>query len=85
MDLSSLLPLISRIAGYRELINEIIELPESEIKLKITSGARPYLIAALSQDLNVPVLVVLSQPDDARRVYDELQSWCPARSTGIGR
>ena len=77
MNLSCLLPLISQVAGYHKLKNEIIELPESDIRLKVSNGAKPYLVAALSQELNVPVLVMMSQPDDARKLYDELQSWCP--------
>jgi transcription-repair coupling factor (superfamily II helicase) len=41
----------------------------------LIASARPYLIAALQQDLGRPILVVTAQPERAQQIYDELRVW----------
>ncbi|MCJ7514469.1 MAG: DEAD/DEAH box helicase, partial [Dehalococcoidia bacterium] len=76
MDLSCLLSLIEDVPAYQRLKGELSEFPEGAIKLVAADAVRPFLIAALHQGLNLPILVVASQPEIARRLYDELQAWC---------
>jgi transcription-repair coupling factor (superfamily II helicase) len=41
----------------------------------LIASVRPYLIAALQQDLGRPLLVVTAQPERAQQIYDELRIW----------
>jgi transcription-repair coupling factor (superfamily II helicase) len=40
-------------------------------------AARPYLIAALHRNLRLPLLVVTAQPENAKKLHEQLLSWCP--------
>jgi transcription-repair coupling factor (superfamily II helicase) len=77
MDLSGLLSLIEKVPAYQRLKGELSGSPEKAIKLLAADAVRPFLIAALHRELNLPILVVAAQPENAKRLYDELQAWCP--------
>ncbi|MGD0352213.1 MAG: transcription-repair coupling factor [Dehalococcoidia bacterium] len=77
MDLSRLLSLIEKVPAYQRLKGELSGSPEKAIKLVAADAVRPFLIAALHRELNLPILVVAAQPENAKRLYDELQAWCP--------
>jgi transcription-repair coupling factor (superfamily II helicase) len=77
MELSHLTHLIDDIPAYQQLRDELSGLQRSAIKLVAIDAVRPFLFAALHQELHVPILVVTNQPEGARRLYDELQAWCP--------
>jgi transcription-repair coupling factor (superfamily II helicase) len=77
MDLSRLLSLIEKVPAYQRLKGELSGSPEKAIKLVAADAVRPFLIAALHQGLNLPILVVISQPENAKRLYEELRAWCP--------
>ncbi len=42
----------------------------------ILDAAKPYLISALYEELNLPVLVMTAQPEEAKKLYEQLQAWC---------
>ena len=44
----------------------------------VLDAARPYLVAALYEKLRLPVLLVTAQPENARKLCDQLSTWCPA-------
>jgi len=73
MDLSILINLIENIPSYRRLEDTLIK--HGMTKLVAVDAVRPFLIAALRERLNLPILVVSAQPENARRLCDELQSW----------
>jgi transcription-repair coupling factor (superfamily II helicase) len=77
MDLSVLLSLIEQVPGYIQLKGELSGSQEKDIKLVVADAVEPFIVAALHQMLNLPVLVVVAQPESARRLYDELHAWCP--------
>jgi transcription-repair coupling factor (superfamily II helicase) len=77
MNLSPLLSLIEKIPGYQKLKDELLEPQDKDIKLVVSDAFRSSIIAALHKGLNLPVLVIVSQPENAKRLYDELQTWCP--------
>ena len=77
MDLSRLLSLIEDVPRYLRLKDELSGSPEKAIKLVAADAVRPFLIAALHQGLGLPILVIISQPENAKRLYEELQTWCP--------
>jgi len=78
MNLSRLLSLIEQVPGYRQLKGELLESQGKDIKLVVADAVKSFIIAALHQGLNLPILAVISQPESAKRLYDELQAWCPS-------
>ena len=76
MDLSGLLSLIEQVPDYIQLERELSGSQEGDISLALADAVKPFLIAALRQGLNLPVLAVVARPENARRLYDELQDWC---------
>ncbi|NWF78073.1 MAG: transcription-repair coupling factor [Chloroflexi bacterium] len=75
MNLSPLLALLQEVPAYRELVGEL-STAKGEHKAIILDAAKPYLIAALYGELNLPIMVVTAQPDGARKLYEQLRVWC---------
>ena len=82
MNLSCILSLIRQHPDYQELENKFIRSESSAVNLIITDAAKPSLIAAFCQEIGLPVLVITSQPEKAKKLHDELQNWCP-ESVGL--
>ncbi|MBM3142412.1 MAG: transcription-repair coupling factor [Chloroflexi bacterium] len=78
MNLSHLLSLIEQVPSYQQLKGELLESQEKDIKLVVSDAVKSFIIAALHKELNLPVLVIAAQPENAKRFYDELQAWCPS-------
>jgi transcription-repair coupling factor (superfamily II helicase) len=45
----------------------------------VLDAAKPYLIAALYHSLSRPILVVTAQPEDGKKLYEQLLTWCRSR------
>ena len=75
MNLSLLLALLGEMPAYRQLVREL-STAEDEHRVVVLDAARPYLIAALYQELNLPVMVVTAQPEGARKLHEQLRVWC---------
>ena len=80
MNLSGLLPLLNEIPAYHHLVDTLQESKgggpsHGPFFLSLIASTRPYLIAALQQDLSRPILVVAAQPERAQQLYDELRFW----------
>jgi transcription-repair coupling factor (superfamily II helicase) len=75
MNLSGLLSLLKEVPAYRELVGEL-STAKGENKAIILDAARPYLIAALYEELDLPIVVVTSQPESARKLHEQLRAWC---------
>jgi transcription-repair coupling factor (superfamily II helicase) len=73
--INQLLHLIEDLPAYRELTSHIRKNKKDEIRALVLDAAKPYLIAALHQYLRLPVLVVTSQPEDAKRLYEQISLW----------
>jgi transcription-repair coupling factor (superfamily II helicase) len=78
MNLSRLISLIEQVPGYQQLKGELLESRGKDIKLVVSDAAKTFIIAAIHKELNLPVLVIVAQPENAKRLYDELQAWCPS-------
>jgi transcription-repair coupling factor (superfamily II helicase) len=76
LDLSPLLRLLGETCAYRELV-AALSAARGEHRAIILDAARPYLIAALHGELQVPLLVVTAQPEAARKLFEQLRAWCP--------
>lgn len=76
MDLSCLLSLIRQVTGYQHLKCGLFGEQSKEVSMVVSDAARPFVIAALHKELQLPILVIISQPEEAKKIYDELQVWC---------
>jgi transcription-repair coupling factor (superfamily II helicase) len=76
VNLSLLLALLQEVPVYRRLVKEL-STAEGEHRATVLDAARPYVIAALYKDLNVPIMVVTAQPESARKLHEQLRVWCP--------
>jgi transcription-repair coupling factor (superfamily II helicase) len=75
MSLSRLLSLLKDVPAYTQLAEEL-SAGKGEHKAVILDAARPYLIAALYEELNLPIMVVTAQPETARKLHEQLRAWC---------
>jgi len=76
MNLSCLLSLINQVPAYQRLKGRLLESQEDITKLVVSDAARSYVIAALYQELSLPILVITDQPENAKSLYAQLQTWC---------
>ncbi|HUW46341.1 MAG TPA: transcription-repair coupling factor, partial [Dehalococcoidia bacterium] len=83
MNLSCLLSLLKEMPAYRQLVGEL-STARGEHKAIILDAAKPYLIAALYEELNLPLMVVTGQPETARKLHEQLRAWC-SPSAGLHR
>jgi transcription-repair coupling factor (superfamily II helicase) len=77
MDLSGLLSLIETVPAYQQLKVELSGSFEGKIKLVAADAVMPFLVSALYRGLELPILVMVSRPEVAKRLYEELQAWQP--------
>ncbi len=49
----------------------------------VLDAARPYLVAALHASLQLPVLLVTAQPENARKLQEQLSSWASGGESGM--
>ena len=75
MNLSCLLSLLKEMPSYRQLVDELSTV-KGEHKINILDTAKPYLIAALYEELDLPFMVVTGQPESARKLHEQLRAWC---------
>jgi transcription-repair coupling factor (superfamily II helicase) len=83
MNLSLLLSLLQEVPAYRHLVGELSTV-KGECKANILDTAKAYLIAALYEKLDLPIMVVTGQPESARKLHEQLRVWCSA-STELHR
>ncbi len=74
-DLSRLTKLIEPMPAYGRLIETLKGRSSNENTVVVLDAARPYLVAALYESLRVPLLLVTAQPENARKLQEQLSSW----------
>jgi transcription-repair coupling factor (superfamily II helicase) len=72
-ELSKLLKLIESVPEYRRLLEALEQRSDSTVVA--LDAAKPYLVAALYESLQRPVLVVTAQPENAKKLHEQLLSW----------
>jgi transcription-repair coupling factor (superfamily II helicase) len=77
LNLSRLLPLLKDLPAYRKLVDGLSTIKRQHEAI-ILDAAKPYLIAALYEELGLPLIVVTGQPETARKLHDQLTAWCPS-------
>jgi transcription-repair coupling factor (superfamily II helicase) len=75
-DLGKLLNLVESLPAWRQLQDELKH--SSDSKAIVPEAARPYVIAALYHSLRLPVLVITAQPENSKKLHEQLLSWCPS-------
>jgi transcription-repair coupling factor (superfamily II helicase) len=73
-ELGPLLELIESMPAWQELVKEIKQQDESTVV--VLDAARPFLVAAIHERLRRPLLVVTAQPENTRKLQEQLSSWC---------
>jgi transcription-repair coupling factor (superfamily II helicase) len=74
-ELSPLLRLIDSLPAYSQLVGELEQ--RENISIVVLEAARPYLIAAVYERLRRPLLLVTAQPENARKLQEQLAAWYP--------
>ncbi len=76
LDLTQLLNLIEEMPDYRQLIKALQQ--DDETRVVVLEAAKPYLIAALYRSRRLPMLVVTAQPENCKKLYEQLSIWSNA-------
>jgi len=75
LDLTQLLHLIEEMPTYCQLVARLRQ-PNGSPRVAVLDAAKPYLIAALYHSLRRPIFVVTAQPEDGKKLYEQLLTWC---------
>src|SRR3990172_244299 len=75
MNLSGLLPLLSELPAYRHFSAKLRAPWAGTRPLAMPRSARPVLVAALTRDLDRPVLYVAARLDRAQMVHETLRAY----------
>jgi transcription-repair coupling factor (superfamily II helicase) len=75
LNLSQLLHLIDEVPAYYRLVAKL-QSADGSTRVTVLEAAKPFLIAALYRRLRRPLVLVTAQPDNARKLYDQLVIWC---------
>ncbi len=62
--------------AYRRLVGEL-QKTDGGTGAAVLDAAKPYLVASLYKRLSIPVLLVTTQPENSRKFYEQLSTWCP--------
>ncbi len=73
-ELSQLLKLIESMPAYQGLLDSLKQ--KNSKNIVTLSAARPFLVASLYKNLQIPILLVTAQPEQAKKLQEQLTSWC---------
>ncbi len=73
-ELSQLLHLIEAMPNYGQLVTAISR-PKETTRVTVLDAAKPYLIAALYRHFQLPMLVVTAQPENGKKLQEQLSIW----------
>ncbi len=76
MHLTGLLDMLSATSTFNDLI-ERLERGETAPSQAVVRSARPFVVAALAHQLQIPVLVVTGRVDRAYNIAEQLLAWLP--------
>jgi transcription-repair coupling factor (superfamily II helicase) len=74
MKLIKLLQLIREMPVYHQLLLRLKQ-PDGMVKASLIDAAKPYFLAALVRELRRPILVVTAQPENSRKLEEQVSSW----------
>jgi transcription-repair coupling factor (superfamily II helicase) len=68
---------------YQELLTSLKKGSRRESRALITDAAKPYLIASLFRNLNRPLFVVTAQPENAKKLAEQISLWCDSSELAL--
>jgi transcription-repair coupling factor (superfamily II helicase) len=77
MNVFGLLSLFDQLPAYKELVADLQQPGRRVPPLGLLRSARAALLAALTRDLERPLLIVVGQVDRARELVESLRAWSP--------
>jgi transcription-repair coupling factor (superfamily II helicase) len=76
MNVSGLLALFDELPAYSELVADL-QLGRREAPLGLQRSAQPALLAALMRQLDLPLLIIVGQVEQATALVESLHAWSP--------
>jgi len=80
MDVSILLELLFKNTG---LTSAFQDKNWNGINLSIPEAAKPFVIASLSRYLNRPITVITAQPENSKKLFEQISLWDNSRITSL--
>ncbi|HEX79221.1 MAG TPA: DEAD/DEAH box helicase, partial [Dehalococcoidia bacterium] len=77
MKLGGILKLIEEMPAYRRLLADLRRRQRGTVD--VLDAAKPYVIAALYRELELPLMVITAQPENARRMQEQVSAWCGSK------
>ena len=72
--LTQLLPLIKEMPAYYQLLEELKN-QQGSTKVAVLDASKAYFIAALYQDLKLPMLIITSEPENSKKLQEQISAW----------
>jgi len=76
LDLRGILKLAEELPLFNKLLNNL-KSGLLNAPAEVIEAAKPFVIAAIRSKLGQPIMVITSQPEKARQLYEQLLNWCP--------
>ena len=73
-DLRQLINISDEMPAYGHLVEELKQ-KDGDVRAVVLEAAKPYLISALQRRLQLPVLVVTAQPENGKKLHEQLSTW----------
>jgi transcription-repair coupling factor (superfamily II helicase) len=68
---------------YQELLTRLKKGGQNESRALITDAAKPFLIASLYQNLKRPLFVITAQPENAKKLAEQISLWCDSAELSL--
>ena len=75
LNLTQLLHLIKGMPAYCQLLEELKQ-QKDNTTTALLNAAKPYFIAALYQDLKLPMLIITTEPENSKKLREQISAWC---------
>jgi transcription-repair coupling factor (superfamily II helicase) len=75
LNLTQLLHFIKGMPVYRQLLEELKQQNGSTVAT-VLNASKSYLIAALYHDLRLPMLVITTEPENSKKLQEQISAWC---------
>ena len=72
MSLNQLPRLLAEIPEFKRIISDINKNGDTNLKIQLMSEAIPFILAGLALFDNKTIMVLVSKPEEARVLYDQL-------------
>ena len=74
LNLRSLTPILRSAPQYQSLVQSLTR-SGSRSRAQVLSDSVPFFMTAILQDLDVPAVIVVPRPEEARRLHERLSAW----------